>query len=856
MVHKLQIYVVARVGSYYRSLATVLLNWLRGGSADPAASRGLTSFGVVETSLRLLEIFSALGNRECLRQELRLAGVDVAPAWGRPRRLRAETLPSSSSSSPSPQKQKRTEHTDRYRPFFPGGAADDDVSPPTRPDDLYEQFRRPCPFPFITTCLLVGASVDPHKGTIKRALEQPYGIAFNQTRNEGALVVLDITDLDQCRYGFVFVPWWRAEEDGHHDNDREVDDLPGLHHTPLSGRQYLEAYHPAAGVSVGGRWQQPGQQSQQRRGRCAEMAAEMATKAAAAESGMLAILDQFGVLRDDCLRKLWPFHEYWQPPRQDTPQEQSPVRSAQGAELQHALKDTPNMSSLKATAFGTVVDFMLAEAPRNSPPDMTLLDDIAKMPDFQACLRACLENRAAAVAGNPSRGVELLQLAFAGQEHLDLAPYHGLAIGQITKILSNAKIRDSIDVLSLAAGTLRTAAEFGQLAGALPPRGISGFFLMELPARDGDTFDPAAAYRILRHAVREKLVLGPVLSHGVRRIPWLDDDVAENTAPAAPQEPAMRDGGGGALGSVTQLLFQHPPTHDDPLRLATVETVFLGDAMLQPARLVFGLLNMLRCRILHGSAVDTLPNAAFCFASAPGSSSHGYTSRRATDINPLPAEMYAIGRSPSRHRGVGDFPLDARLRDLAPGQWTVVVAQHQAPPAHAASGGSADDMARALSTLVEHGTLWTPWTRTFRVALVRLKPGADSVRACTASSWTLATAALEVISLEEYVGRYTSPDLAAEFDAAVQDLQRFRDRRRPERPTAAPAAAGPGAATNLLLENSGRIRPILSSMTADEAAEILREALRRVDLVEAELAPHLPRCGHRACTCEGLSLEL
>ena len=96
------------------------------------------------------------------------------------------------------------------------------------------------PFPFITTCLLLGASLDVKEGYDASVLLMPFNMPFDGGDNNDGITVVDITDLSHVRYCFVL---W--DECDVFQVDRELDqaELPQM--APLSGPAYLAAYYNA-----------------------------------------------------------------------------------------------------------------------------------------------------------------------------------------------------------------------------------------------------------------------------------------------------------------------------------------------------------------------------------------------------------------------------------------------------------------------------------------------------------------------------------------------------------------------------------------------------------------------------------
>jgi hypothetical protein len=104
------------------------------------------------------------------------------------------------------------------------------------------------PFPFITTCLLLGASFDVKAVYNSRVTLEPFNMAFNEGDNNDGITVIDITNLTHVRYCFVFWRDWRSEggvEEEEGEEEEETTWGSGPRMTPLSGPMYLSAYDNA-----------------------------------------------------------------------------------------------------------------------------------------------------------------------------------------------------------------------------------------------------------------------------------------------------------------------------------------------------------------------------------------------------------------------------------------------------------------------------------------------------------------------------------------------------------------------------------------------------------------------------------
>ena len=103
------------------------------------------------------------------------------------------------------------------------------------------------PFPFITTCLLLGASFDMKDGYNRTLTMEPFNMAFDQGDNMDGITVIDITDLSHVRYCFVLLAdfyLFQRDPDEEPEDEEPEDEEPvnDLQMTPLSGPIYLGVY--------------------------------------------------------------------------------------------------------------------------------------------------------------------------------------------------------------------------------------------------------------------------------------------------------------------------------------------------------------------------------------------------------------------------------------------------------------------------------------------------------------------------------------------------------------------------------------------------------------------------------------
>lgn len=174
-----QLFVIARVGNHFRCLAVVHRQVLK-------------SWDALRVCMRLIQVFSDKSNRLALEMELRLA---------------AE--------------------------FY------QDHGPPARYQLDLEAFRsNPVRFPFISTCLVLGAGTERDLVWPSAVHLEPQETGFDQGDNNEGITVLDISDLDNVRY--CFTSWHRIGD--RYNGDVVVQDTPPPLYKPWTGWEYVRHY--------------------------------------------------------------------------------------------------------------------------------------------------------------------------------------------------------------------------------------------------------------------------------------------------------------------------------------------------------------------------------------------------------------------------------------------------------------------------------------------------------------------------------------------------------------------------------------------------------------------------------------
>ncbi|TGO26641.1 hypothetical protein BPAE_0055g00120 [Botrytis paeoniae] len=170
-----QLFVVAKINGRYRGLAAIHHQWLYGVTA-------------LEVCLNILKILQSPANRIALSHELRHATRLQEEGWS------------------------------RKIGFAKVSVAD-------------------IPFPFILTCLVVGAGLRAKDSYHARVHNLPFNLSFDGGDNNDGITVFDITELMQVRYCFVNLD----SSDSDEEEGGAPPKPPAM--TPLTGPQYLWGYY-------------------------------------------------------------------------------------------------------------------------------------------------------------------------------------------------------------------------------------------------------------------------------------------------------------------------------------------------------------------------------------------------------------------------------------------------------------------------------------------------------------------------------------------------------------------------------------------------------------------------------------
>ncbi|KAL8922316.1 MAG: hypothetical protein Q9208_005286 [Pyrenodesmia sp. 3 TL-2023] len=329
-----QLFVVARINGRYRQLGAIHHQWLYGHTA-------------LRRCLDTLKIFQDSANRSPIQQELVAASSKDDDFW----------LPGDESSA-----------------------------------SYNDEKNSHVPFPFIMTCLILGASFNLD-GYYHGVSVEPYYMAFDEGDNNNGITIFDITDLTDVRY--CFVDFYGME------SEREVDLM-----TPLSARTYLEAYYEV--------------------------------DAANDEAGFLPLLESFqgrNLVTINALKETWPSGD-WQGDDFVQDVEGDHPHDSSGTEPKDLAGDAPKyqVKSLRDQSMDNFLDVLLDP----SQDTTALLVEAELLTDFIPRLRRRLYEQAATLTPSTTL-LNLLHKALSRDVEVDLSPFNMLPVEHLSTLVEKLR---------------------------------------------------------------------------------------------------------------------------------------------------------------------------------------------------------------------------------------------------------------------------------------------------------------------------------------------------------------------------------------------------------------------------------
>lgn len=233
-------------------------------------------------------------------------------------------------------------------------------------------------FPFVTTCLTIGAGVDSDTGDTSLVIPERWNMGFDEGDNNDGITVLDITNPEGVRY--CFVQWLCGGRDSM---------------VPLTGEDYLTTYYEPA-----------------------DHTAEM--------KGVMQRLEKLPLIGSGDLQDAWPDGS-WKTREQNG---LSPVDSDPCASDTSPQTSAAGTGSLTRLAMERTIETLLTE-------EDDLLEEVEQLPLFLPSLRSYLSRHPGVVSSSPF-GFDMLTRALQGLHELDLHLYPDLSGEQVLALVANA----------------------------------------------------------------------------------------------------------------------------------------------------------------------------------------------------------------------------------------------------------------------------------------------------------------------------------------------------------------------------------------------------------------------------------
>ncbi|KAJ8130760.1 hypothetical protein O1611_g2869 [Lasiodiplodia mahajangana] len=604
-------YVVAAIGpdKSHRPLAVA---YRQGLCADPnPKTRKCTEDRVgqvIEDCMRLFNIFTEPSNRTSLEAELSLAA-----SWYQ---------------GPDYRTPDRVEVSDLEQPDLNFSWSEKTQELPELPwqGGLRE-------FPFISTCLRLALSRRGRRSG--QVQEQPLGTVFRDDKMEYGMVVLDISDLNQIRYGIIgsVIKYmaevnvtrtgdWDAVEDGPPEKPAVPTVEEPRNRAPLTFDQYLKKFS--------------------------------CTKMRETAKGFR----RRPLISSAALEYIWPAND-------------SPSNDGQSASAgpSNPLKKRKRADSLDRTIEGLIQGLSDIEDLNTSN-----IQQSTRHPEFQARLLEVLREDPL-ILSDSRTSTELLQLAYAGHSHLNWASYGNLSYESVAAAIRSNKLDDA-NALSLCIDRMSGSADvlFDTL---LLSKSIQEINFLQSPMRDNDElgsqlFSQICASPSGSSLLRERKVLSScAYSAPLQRKCWLPDMENRRTQSALAYSPPVNAFPVQHMFVRQQFVSSRNPKTFRPCYF------FLGDALLDPERFAIGFLEYCRSVITD----DDLLSFSCCPPTLPAYKKNHPGMR----ISPIASENFSIPRRcdvvSTDNSIVPDTQVECwpMVRDLEPGGWPAFGYESEVP---------------------------------------------------------------------------------------------------------------------------------------------------------------------------------
>ncbi|KAI1771428.1 hypothetical protein F4818DRAFT_429074 [Hypoxylon cercidicola] len=292
-------------------------------------------------------------------------------------------------------------HVDRFYPHeppVPGPGMFDLLGNDAQPETEEELPRSLAEFPFISSCLLLGAGYESARYSAYEVQSRPLGTAYRDDSMKYGMAVFDITDLHDIRYGIVAFKvihmaevklnsWgdWDPVEDSEPEGEPEVAVEDNRPRDPLSATGYMKKFG-YVGYDEGNR--------------------------------LVVELEKTPLVRTEAFEFIWPLNIHNQP------------QGTAGSSVQPR--------TLNEQALINLID----SAIDGDSFDMSIFDESRKLPDFQDILLRYLGEAPDRLGSTPVAG-HLLRLAYAGHRDLNWVLFRQLSFEVVAAAVESAELKEA-----------------------------------------------------------------------------------------------------------------------------------------------------------------------------------------------------------------------------------------------------------------------------------------------------------------------------------------------------------------------------------------------------------------------------
>lgn len=511
-------------------------------------------------------------------------------------------------------------------------------------------------FPFLTTCLVIGASVDLTGGKVSNASPLPWNMEFDRCDNNDGITIIDISEPEAIRYCFVIFNEISDEavlEDPEEEDPEEDESAsnPTRSMTPLRGAEYLTIYY-----------------------REEEWTSNM--------KDSVANLDKISLIPVSVLNEAWP-HPNWASRAERGLQPADDDQSAAGV-----VSGTSNLSLTNLS--------MMKSIERALDEEDELLDYVEELPIFKPSLKDYLYKHPSAVLGRRF-GFAMLQKALGGEEALDIRPFTDLSVDRVIRLIEGAANPDRLKVLDISGNRNIVPDDIPKILEKISVEKLYVWDNPQLPYKIFLPFVRAGRVRELLHPglfsapFEESTKTKDVLMYGA--IPRYKDKVPpmEISLPISSFRQLIWISLSYASGESKALDFPVlAELKEYGLGLQTHSSLLvvpLSDAALSPTEFLSSLAKFIRCNAtdlwrtygtVHGGFVFPFGLALrqeevrlMFHASFFVSFLHTNIRFQATwAISPIPCRQYAL--SQGMYHSSAAY-VERKMHPLSPGEWTVLV---------------------------------------------------------------------------------------------------------------------------------------------------------------------------------------